>query len=128
MNALSKWSRSDSIATVALLAAIWVLYAQHRDTYKLQLYVDRDQAQTKIVEAVEEIINERQLSMIKVEYNVYSPDAMTGMSLEQTNSDAKIAEPVVTALGKYKTTIQNNIRYFSDPSTTSALQTLELAG
>ena len=63
--------------------------------------------------------------MISVEYNIYEPERLKRMSLEQMNSDAKEATPVVIALGNFKGTLQNNFRFFSNPTTSSALSALD---
>jgi hypothetical protein len=63
--------------------------------------------------------------MISVEYNIYEPDRLQRMSLEQMNADAKEATPVVIALASYKVALQNNVRFFHNPTTLSALTALD---
>lgn len=122
------WSRSDAIALVAMVMAGGALYLQYRDRgmpYKVQAYIDKTQAANKIIDSVEQVIHARQLAMISVEYNIYEPVWAKRMSLQDMNSDAKEATPVVIALGNYKGTLQNNLRFFNKPDTVAALDKLD---
>ena len=47
------------------------------------------------------------------------------MTLEDMDADAKEATPVVIALGNYKGILQNNLRFFHDPATLSALSNMD---
>ena len=122
------WTRSDTIAAAAFgvsLVGVLIQYLDRRQPFDVQAYVDQTQAASKIIDSVEQVISARQLAMVGVEYNIYEPERLTRMSVEQMNSDAKEATPVLTALGNYKGALQNNVRFFHAKTTLSALSKLD---
>lgn len=122
------WTTSDSIASFAMLVACGSLLMQFLDRgvpYKVQDYIDKTQASGKIIDAVEQVIRDRQFAMIDVDYNVYEPFWAKQMTAEQMISDSKKAEPVVRSYGAFKGAVQSNVRFFSDPKTLAALATLD---
>lgn len=122
------WTRSDFIAGLALLVGAVnavTQYTQRDAPYKLQLYNDQTQASNKILDALGELINARQVTMIAVERHVYDPRAVRLMPLEALNSDARIAMPVIMAFGAYRNALQNNARFWKNGETLIALQNMD---
>jgi hypothetical protein len=124
----SGWSRSDTISVGAAFVAGLSLLLQYLDRntpYKVQAYIDRTEAASKIVDGVEQLIHARQLAMISVEWNIYEPSHAKNIPLDQMNAAAREATPVVNALGNYKGALQNNLRFFEDVQTLDALGDLD---